>query len=414
MRSFMGFLFLIGATSALAQSTTGPTFAEASMVEAQKAISSQPALAAGYEQLATALLRRARETSDASYIRQADEAAERALQLAPDDFESQRTEVFVRLAQHEFPAALEHAKALNKRLPDDVLTYGLLTVGNAELGNYAEAENAAQWMLNLRPGNLPALINTAYLRELFGDPNGAYQLLEVASQSTAPTETEERAWIMTRMAHMRLISGNADSADRLLQSALDDFPGYRAALAGLAEVRLAQKRYDEAIALLQQGQPIPARAASLYLLAEAFGLAGHRTEAVRAYQEFEARAKAESASKDNANRELVLYYVDYLKQPSQALALARQELGWRHDVYTLDCYAWALHANGQDLEARQQIESALAVGIRDARLFRHAGEIALRSGDFAAAQRYLQQAIDSNTPDSEQAKATLASLKERR
>jgi tetratricopeptide (TPR) repeat protein len=407
-------LLLFAATFAPAQSTTGRTFAEASIAEAQKAISSQPALAAGYEQLATALLRRARETSDTSYIRQAEEAAKKALQLSPNDFESQRTEGFVLLAQHEYPAALKQAKALNQRIPDDVLTYGLLTVSNAELGNYSQAEDAAQWMLNLRPGNLPAFINTAYLRELFGDPNGAYEVLEVALQSTAPTETEERAWILTRMAHMRLISGSADSADRLLEKALKDFPGYREALTGLAEVRLAQKRYEEAVALIKQGQPIPTRAANLYGLAEALERAGHSGEADRVYKEFEARAEAESRGKDNANRELILYYADRLKQPSKALDLARLELSWRHDIYTLDSYAWALHVNGQDREAFRQIEAALSVGIRDAKLFRHAGEIALRLGDLAEAQSYLQQAIDLNTPDSEPARVTLATLRDRR
>ena len=49
-------------------------------------------------------------------------------------------------------------------------------------------------------------------------------------------------------------------------------------------------------------------------------------------------------------------------------------------------------ANGNYKEARAQIEKALAVGIRDARFFLHAGEIALKQDDRAAAERYLRQA----------------------
>ena len=52
------------------------------------------------------------------------------------------------------------------------MVYGLLTDANVELGNYNDAETSAQWMLNLRPGNLPALIRAARLRELFGDAEG--------------------------------------------------------------------------------------------------------------------------------------------------------------------------------------------------------------------------------------------------
>jgi hypothetical protein len=41
--------------------------------------------------------------------------------------------------------------------------------------------------------------------------------------------------------------------------------------------------------------------------------------------------------------------------------------------------------NGRDSEARTQIAAALAVGIRDAKMLRYAGEIALSAGDRAAA-----------------------------
>ena len=54
---------------------------------------------------------------------------------------------------------------LNKRMPDDVLVYGFLTDANVELGNYEEAEKACNWMLKLRPGNIPALTRAAFLRD---------------------------------------------------------------------------------------------------------------------------------------------------------------------------------------------------------------------------------------------------------
>ena len=124
--------------------------------------------------------------------------------------------------------------------------------------------------------------------------------------------------------------------------------------------------------------------------------------------EFEAKALLESGNKDNSNRELVFYYADHLEQPAQALKVAELEYAWRHDVYTLDAYAWALHLNGRDMEARKQIETALAVGIRDAKLFRHAGVIALKSGDRAAGERYLKQSADLNTLDAQLARSILA------
>ena len=81
-----------------------------------------------------------------------------------------------------------------------------------------------------------------------------------------------------------------------------------------------------------------------------------------------------------------------------------------HDVFTLDAYAWALHKNNQDVEAREQIEVALAVGIRDAKLFRHAGEIALAQGDRKTAVNYLQTSATLNAPGSEEARERLAGM----
>ncbi len=96
--------------------------------------------------------------------------------------------------------------------------------------------------------------------------------------------------------------------------------------------------------------------------------------------------------------------------PVKALEVAKQEFQRRHDVFTVDAYAWALHVNGQEAEARKQIETALAVGIRDASLFRHAGEIASKMGDTSAAKGYLKQSADLNAMDSEQTRITLTGL----
>ena len=126
--------------------------------------------------------------------------------------------------------------------------------------------------------------------------------------------------------------------------------------------------------------------------------------------EEEQKSLAETKRADNSNRELIFYYADYAHEPAQALEVAKREFARRHDAYTLDAYAWALYLNGRYPEAREQIEKALAVGLRDARVLRHAGEIALKAGDQVSAERFLQQAAELNTPESEPAKAMLARL----
>ncbi|HZQ70925.1 MAG TPA: tetratricopeptide repeat protein [Terriglobales bacterium] len=374
-------LFLLSALPGAMAQTSDLSPAERSINAARKAIAKNPAQYAGYNQLAMALSRRARETSDVAYYGQAEEALKKSRELAPGNVDGEKVQVWLLLGRHEFPAALEAAKALNKRVPDDVLTYGFLTDANAELGNYSDAEKSAQWMLDLRPGNLPGMTRAAYLRELFGDLDGAYELMEMAFQSTPPTESEDRAWILSQMGHLKFMQGKVSEAEVTLQQALTLFPGYHYALGNLAKVRIMQKRYSDAVALMRQRYQAAPHAENLYDLAEALELAGQTPEAKQAFTEFEAKSLAESVRKDNSSRELVFYYADHAHRPADALKIAEQEHSWRHDVYTLDAYAWALHVNGRNSEARQQIEAALAVGTRDAKLLRHAAEIAASLGE---------------------------------
>jgi len=413
MKRMFAFLLLIAGLCASAQTNNtkpDPSPAERSIAEARKSIEKKPTQYAGYNQLAMALARRARETSEVTYYAEAEDALKKSFELAPANLDGEKVHVWLLLGRHEFPAALDAAKILNKRVPDDVLIYGFLTDANAELGNYKEAETAAQWMLNLRPGNLPGMTRAAYLRELFGDVDGAYELMDMAYQSTPPTEVEDRAWILSQIGHLKLSAGKTSEADTILQQALAVFPGYHYALGNLAKVRITQKRYSDAVALLQQRYQAALHAENLYDLAEALELAGRTEESRKAFAEFEMKSLAESNRKDNSSRELVFYYADHAHQPAEALKIAQQEYAWRHDVYTLDAYAWALHVNGKDAEARKQIETALAVGIRDAKLLRHAGAIALKVGDSMNAERYLQQAVSLHTFGSDQARMFLARL----
>jgi tetratricopeptide (TPR) repeat protein len=415
MKTLAALLLTLMTALAVAQTTTLPTDvklspAERSMAQANQLIAKNPKDFEAYNALALALSRRARETSDVKFYAQAEEALKKSFEVSPGNFDGQRILVWLLLGKHEFAAAREEARKINKKMPDDVMVYGFLTDANVELGDYKEAEESAQLMLDLRPGNLPGLTRAAYLRELFGDVDGAVDLMNMALQSTPPNQVEDAAWIVTQIAHLDLEVGKAAEAEKQLERALVLFPGYHYALGNLARVRIQQKRYDEAIRLLEQRYQAAPHAENLYDLAEALRLGGRTDDAKKAFAEFEQKSLLETNRADNSNRELIFYYADYAHEPAQALEVAKRELARRHDAYTLDAYAWALYVNGRYQEAREQIVKALAVGLRDARLMRHAGEIALNAGDQGSGERYLRQAAELNTAESEPARAVLARL----
>ena len=416
----LSFTFLTKASSAESLSP-----AEKRIRWAHTAIEKNPEAFAGYNKLALALARRARETGNPAYYDKAGAAIETSFRLSPDNFQAQRVKVWTLLGKHEFAQALEAAKKLNKRVPDDILTYGFLADAHTELGNYDKAEQAAQWMLNMRPGNVPGLTRGAYLRELFGDTEGAVEFMSSAFHRTSPIETEDRAWILTQIADLYLSTGKLELAESVVQQALELFPGYHYALASLGKLRLAQGRFDEAAEVFEKRFEAAPHPENLLDIAVALEHAGKTGDASAAFAKFEILGRQEMNGPDNCNRELVFYYTDYAARapapvaggvtglgPEEALRIARMEIERRQDVFTRDAYAWALHTNGYNEEAQEQIERALSVGIRNAKMLYHAGAIAAKLGDRSNAEDFWRQSVQAN-PTSEvagRAKLALRSL----
>lgn len=375
-------VFLI---ATLAHAAALSTPAELAIKAAEEAIAANGKHSGHYNSLAIAYARRARETADPEFYVKGHAAADRSLALEPDNFEGLKARTWLLLGQHRFAEALELARKLNQKMPDDVLVYGFVADACIELGQYAEAEKAAQWMLDLRPGNIAGLTRGSYLRELFGDVDGAIDLMNQALRRFRPEETEDRAWTMTHIGHLLLAKGDTERAGRVLEQALTVFPDYHYALGNLAKVRQAQSNHAEAVKLFEARYKHAPHPENLYDLAVALKKAGRTAEAATQFRAFEKSARAEMNGPDNSNRELIFYYLDHSKNPAEGLRIAKREIGLRQDIHTVDAYAWALYRTGQRAAAQQEIAKALAVGTADKQILAHSQEI--RTGAVSAKRR---------------------------
>jgi tetratricopeptide (TPR) repeat protein len=398
MKTLVFVLFLVVTTLGTAGASEGgsPAPAEVRIAAAQKILQTQPNRYQAYNDLALALVRRARETGDSSYYEQARAAVANSLRIEPQNFEAGQAQVALLLAEQNYRPALEEAQLLNHRMPDAVLIWAYMAEAEAALGDYKQAEQSAQWAMNLRPGNRQAYLTGATLRQDWGDNDGAEEFLGKALQQTPPFETEDTAWILTRMARLSRQSGRLVEAESVLQQALKAFPDYYLSLQELAELRLDQHRYPEAIELVEKRNRSFPSPSSQLLAARAYELGGRAADAAKMYAEFERGALGQIALPNNANMELIAYYAEHAHQPKDALRIARLEIENRHDAWALDAYAWALYTDRQYAAAGQQIEKALAIGTRDAVLYYHAGAIEAACGKKAQANRYLQQSLDLN------------------
>jgi tetratricopeptide (TPR) repeat protein len=111
---------------------------------AMQAIEKTPNRAEGYNQLASAYIQKARETSDFNLNRNADEAITRSLAIEPDNYDALKLRAKLQLSYHRFAEALETAHRAQAFRTDDHDVWGQITDALVELGDYAGAVKSAQ------------------------------------------------------------------------------------------------------------------------------------------------------------------------------------------------------------------------------------------------------------------------------
>ncbi|MEJ7616168.1 MAG: hypothetical protein WKF30_04175 [Pyrinomonadaceae bacterium] len=137
-------------------------------------------------------------------------------------------------------------------------------------------------------------------------------------------------------------------------------------------------------------------------------------EARRQYDLVEFIERANAPGSEIYSRQLAQFWADHDLRLDEALSIARRERARRSDIYTCDTLAWCLFKKGEIAEARREIDKALRLGTRDARIYYHAGMIYNSLGDRRNAAKYLKLALQINPAfdvlQVEAAKRTLASM----
>jgi tetratricopeptide (TPR) repeat protein len=363
----------------------------------QRLLQRQPRDATIYYLLGSVYAQKARESGDVSFVTLAEQALRRALDLAPQLSQATRHLAYVLYARHAFQEAITYATQAITLDASDAYAYGVLGDAYLEVGQYASAREAYQRMIHLR-ADLYAYSRLAGLKSVAGDAMGAIADLTHAIQDGQARRqpAESIAWAQWQLGNEYWLLGQLAAAEVQYQAALATMPRYYRALAGLAQIRVAQQRYEDAIALYQQALeiiPLPDYAAAL---GDVYTQLGHTEEAQRQYALVAYIGRLTALHQALYNREVAVFYVDHDMQLAAALELARNELAVRHDIYAYDLLAWALYKHDRPQEALTAMQHALKLGTQDARLFFHAGMIYQRLGDLTQARTYLQRALATN------------------
>jgi tetratricopeptide (TPR) repeat protein len=393
---------------AVCGSGVGQTTTDAKIRSLQLHLKMYPQDFKAYDALGAGYIQKGRETADASYYELAKEALNKSLDLMSNDptAASAKTHLaVVAMAEHQFEEALSWAQAALALGSGDPSPWAIVGDALTDLGEYERAGDAyARLRDPLHPeeesNGLAYERNSrmAYLHFLRGDAPGATNSMRVAIALAMSLHlpAENVAWSEYQLGEICFKSGDLVGAERAYTAGLDIEPLSYRNLAGLGEVRTAQRKYPEAIALYQKAiavVPFPAFAAALYDLDLQVG---RPDDARKQLDLLEFISKLNPINARLFYRELALFYADHDLKLKESVELAKKELEVRHDIYTWDILAWVLFKNDRVLEASEAMQKALALGTGDALLDFHGGMIEFQLGHTKQAQELFKRALSLN------------------
>jgi tetratricopeptide (TPR) repeat protein len=389
------------------------SFAERRLRMLEKQLQLRPKDPEAYAEMATAYMEKARETGDGAFYSRAEAACQKALDLAPDNYATLRLVSWVYSGQHRFREALVAAQRALERDSKDPINYGTLGDALLELGEYQEGAGAIQKMVDLRP-DVASYTRAAYVRELFGDMEGAIEIMGRAVRAASSRDLEHNAWCRVQLGNLLFNAGRIAEAEAQYQAALQIFSNYHFAFTGLGRVRAAQQQFEEALGHFQKSVDLVPTYEAVFGLVDLYS---HLKRPAEASQQLEFLAMLEKISRANGVRpeaQLAMFYADHGVRLAEALNIVRQQARERRDIRTLDALAWVLFKNGKMQEALQASQQALHLGTKDPMMLYHHGMIARELGQYQKATESLEQALAANPrfhPDhAEQARLALQPL----
>jgi tetratricopeptide (TPR) repeat protein len=347
-------------------------------------------------------LQRLRETGDYTWLQRAAEAARRSLASVPA--EQNPTGLFmqgrVEYESHHFAAARDLASTLTKIEPSKSRGFALLGDARLEFGDLDPAAAAYESMQKLKGDSIEVETRLARLEQARGAYDSARQhfdkALEAARQLSSPSP-EIVAWCLVQSGHLAFNLGQWDKAEKDFQAALAqrvDDPG---AMEHLAELRAAQEKYTEAIALYEKVIARTPRPEFWQALGDVYGAMGKLPDAKKWHDRArDAYLKNAAEGNDHYFHHLAGFFSDTEENPPEALKWARRDLELRHTAAAEDALAWALYRGGDFTQAEQVITKVLAGGAKDAHILAHAGMIFLAADKTTRGKELLAEAARIN------------------
>ena len=351
-----------------------------------------------WNQLAERYHRQLRRTGDDRFIGLELQAAEKSLLAIPAEQNPGGLAALAqaRLTAHRFAEAREAAVQLREMQPGKMRPLELRADAATELGDYDEARKVCAELSKLEGAEVSAAPRLAKLAIIEGRLENARGHLQ-KGLARADAEPELSAWFHLQLGELAFKGGDWEAAERHYAEAGEAWPEGYSVEDHVAELRGAQGRTEEAIALYEKLAARVPRPEFFQALGDLRALAAQPEKAASWHARAEAAyLQSVQAGAVHFYHHLAGFYADSKEDAAQAVEWARKDLALRRSIYAHDALAWALYKKGDAAEAAAESAKALATGTRDPHLLYHAGMIRMASGDIAGGKAAMQQAAAVN------------------
>ncbi|MGE3341198.1 MAG: tetratricopeptide repeat protein [Candidatus Altimarinota bacterium] len=343
--------------------------------------------------LARHYLQAIRESADNSLYEKAEQIMKSIDTLEPDHPQALFIRAQIALGKHEFKTAAQLGERLTQLDDRKPSSWGIVADAAIELGEYEQAEKALQTMVDLLP-DFNAFTRIAYLREIYGDLEGAREAMELAIDGGSAI-SENMAWATAELARLTL-GKNLEEAERIYQISLQISPNLVAAHEGLAKIQALKGDLDGCLKTLQEifaMFPLPHLAAEI---GDVFQLQ-NQTEKAKTYYQL-VRISYEKLEEQGLN--VGLEYAQFLADRGLELELAQQiaekTYQERPTIYAADLISWITLQLGELDLAIEYNEKARSTGSQDASILYHSALLVQAKGDTIQAEELEQLARASN------------------
>ncbi len=321
--------------------------------------------------------------------------------IEPQNFDALTFKAMIFLSQHHFAEALvviKEAEAIN---PYSAFLYGLMVDAYVELGNYKEALVAADKMITIRP-DLRSYSRISYLREIYGDYNGAIEAMQMAVDAGSPGD-ETTEWTRIQLGKLYEYIGDLTNAEINYAIALTNRPGYAYANAGFGRIAAAKKDYTKAISYFSAADSVLKDYSFKEAIAALYSITGKEQMAQTLNNEV--IVMMEDAFKQSKTYDTIGHYADremayaYLNVNNTAKAMEHALMEYDRRPANIDVnenLAWVYYKQEQFEIALKHIETALSTNSKNPELLCRAAFIYNKNKQQVKAKELLQIALKKN------------------